>query len=259
MTSVEARRESQSQFSLSGRTAAVTGAGRGLGRGFALALAAAGADVVLLSRSPQELDEVASEIHMLGRLAWPRVCDVSDVAQIRTAFEGLPTLDVLVNNAGINAPQPFLQVEPEAFDRLLAVNLRGAFFVAQTAARAMLDGGRPGVIINVSSQMGHVGAANRSVYCASKHALEGLTRALAVELAQYGIRVNSVAPTYIVTAMTKPFLAEPDFQGEALRRIPLGRLGDIEDVTGAVLFLASPAAALITGASLLIDGGYTAQ
>lgn len=259
MTSVEAVRESTSRFSLYGRIAAVTGAGRGLGRGFAMALAAAGADVVLLSRSQRELDEVASEVRKLGRLAWPRVCDVSDVAQIRTAFEGLPSLDILVNNAGINAPQPFLQVEPEAFDRLLVVNLRGAFFAAQTAARVMLAAGRPGVIINVSSQMGHVGAINRSVYCASKHALEGLTRALAVELAHHGIRVNSVAPTYIVTPMIEPFLADPDFQSEVLRRIPLGRLGDIEDVTGAVVFLASPAAALITGASLLVDGGYTAQ
>ncbi len=251
--------ESRSRFSLAGQVAAVTGAGRGVGRGCALALAAAGADVVLLSRSAQELDEVASEVRTLGQVAWPCVCDVTDVSQIRRLFEGLPTLDLLVNNAGVNLPQPFLEVEPETFDRLLAVNLRGAFFVAQSVARRMVAAGRPGVIINISSQMGHVGAPNRSVYCAAKHALEGLTRALAVELAHHAIRVNAVAPTYVATQMTEPFFADPEFRSEALSRIPLGRLGDVADVTGAVVFLASPAAALITGASLLVDGGYTAQ
>jgi NAD(P)-dependent dehydrogenase (short-subunit alcohol dehydrogenase family) len=239
--------------------ALVTGAGRGLGRGIALGLAQAGADVVLVSRSRAELETVAEEVGRLGVLARTEVCDVTDPDRVKRLVERLGPVDVLVNNAGTNAPEPFVDVLPETFDRLFAVNVRAAFFVAQAVARRLLEERRPGTIINVSSQMGHVGAPRRTVYCATKHAIEGLTKSMAVELAPHGIRVNAIAPTYVETPMTEPYFTAPEARRAAEGRIPLGRLGQVEDVVGAAVFLASPAASLITGTSLLIDGGYTAQ
>jgi NAD(P)-dependent dehydrogenase (short-subunit alcohol dehydrogenase family) len=187
------------------------------------------------------------------------VCDVTDSRQVEEAVDFLEQVDILVNNAGTNVPEPFLEVSEENLDKMLAVNVKGVFMVAQAAARRMVERGEGGSIINVSSQMGHVGAPRRTVYCATKHAVEGLTKAMSVELAPHNVRVNSVAPTFIETPMTKPFLEDEAFREDTLSRIPLGRLGRVEDVTGAVLFLASPAAGLITGASLLVDGGWTAQ
>ncbi len=187
------------------------------------------------------------------------VCDVTDSRQVEEAVDFLEQVDILVNNAGTNVPEPFLEVSEDNLDRMLAVNVKGVFLVAQAAARCMVERGEGGSIINISSQMGHVGAPRRTVYCATKHAVEGLTKAMAVELAPHNIRVNSVAPTFVETPMTKPFLEEETFREDTLSRIPLGRLGQVEDVMGAVVFLASPAAGLITGASLLVDGGWTAQ
>jgi len=224
----------------------VTGAGRGLGRAIALALAESGADVTAVARTAADLETLEG----CRALA----CDVTDPA----ALAALPEADILVASAGANVPEPFLDVAPETFDRVLALNLRATFFTAQAVARGMVARGR-GAIVLVSSQMGHVGAPNRTVYCASKHAVEGLTKALAVELAPSGVRVNAVAPTYIRTPMTAPFLAERAFERATVAAIPLGRIGEPDDVTGAVLFLCSPAAALITGTSLVVDGGYTAQ
>jgi len=178
---------------------------------------------------------------------------------VEEAVDFLEQIDILVNNAGTNVPEPFLEVSEENLDRMLAVNVKGVFLVAQAAARRMVERGEGGSIINISSQMGHVGAPRRTVYCATKHAVEGLTKAMAVELAPHNVRVNSVAPTFVETPMSKPFLEEETFREDTLSRIPLGRLGQVEDVAGAVLFLASPAAGLITGASLLVDGGWTAQ
>jgi len=175
------------------------------------------------------------------------------------AVDFLGQVDILVNNAGTNVPEPFLEVSEDNLDRMLAVNVKGVFLVAQAAARRMVERGEGGSIINISSQMGHVGAPRRTVYCATKHAVEGLTKAMAVELAPHKVRVNSVAPTFVETPMTKPLLEDETLREDTLSRIPLGRLGRVEDVTGAVLFLASPAAGLITGASLLVDGGWTAQ
>jgi len=166
---------------------------------------------------------------------------------------------VLVNNAGGNRPMPFVDVPLETLDHLLDLNVRSMFVTAQAAARAMLRAGNGGAIVQMSSQMGHVGAPNRTVYCMTKWAIEGLTKAMAVELAPRQIRVNAVAPTYIETPLTRPFFADPAFREDTLRRIPLGRIGTIDEVSAAVLFLASPAASLITGSSLLVDGGYTAQ
>jgi NAD(P)-dependent dehydrogenase (short-subunit alcohol dehydrogenase family) len=250
-------------FRLDGKTALVTGAGRGIGRATALALAAAGAELVLLSRTPSQLDEVAHEIAQAGGRARTLPLDVTDSAAMRVAVAGLGALDILVNNAGLNRPQPFLEVDEDTLDRLLALNVRAAFLVAQAAARLMVapNGAKAGggVIINMSSQMGHVGSErDRTVYVMTKHAIEGLTKAMAVELAPKGVRVVSIAPTFIDTPLVRPFFSDPTFRKWVLDHIPLGRLGTVEEVASAVVFLASPAAALVTGSSLLVDGGWTA-
>jgi NAD(P)-dependent dehydrogenase (short-subunit alcohol dehydrogenase family) len=184
---------------------------------------------------------------------------VTDAAAVRAALAEPERVDVLVTCAGGNRPCPFLEVSEADLDWSLALNVRGAFVAAQAAAARMAEAGAGGAIVHVSSQMGHVGAAGRSVYCAAKHALEGLTRATAVELAPLGIRVNAVAPTFVETPMTAPFLRAPGARAAVVERIPLGRLGRPEEVAAAVLFAASPAASLMTGASLLVDGGWTAQ
>ena len=252
-----------SGWRMDGRVALITGAGRGLGLAAAVGLAQAGAEVYLLSRTRSELEQAADSIRSDGGAAVPVVCDVTSGAQVRDALGRIPRLDILVNNAGGNLPEPFVEVTEERLDRVLNLNVRAAFLVAQAAARKMLEAAdrkeRGGAMVNVSSQMGHVGAPGRTVYCMTKHALEGLTKALAVELAPHNIRVNSIAPTFIETPLTAPFFEEPRFREWVLNRIPLGRLGKLDEVTAAVAFLASPAASLITGTSLLVDGGWTAQ
>lgn len=244
---------------LDGKTALVTGAGRGLGRACAFALAAAGADVVLVSRTRSDLDTVAGLIQREGGVARPLVCDVTDAAQVQACVESLARLDVLVNNAGSNIPEPFVDVSAAHLDFLLTLNVRAMFIVAQAAARKMLGQGQGGVILHMSSQMGHIGAPNRTVYCMTKHAIEGLTKAMGVELAPHGIRVNSIAPTFFETPLAGPFLANPVFRDHVLHKIALGRLGQMEDIMGAVVYLASPAAAMVTGTSLVVDGGWTAH
>lgn len=248
---------------LDARSALVTGAGRGIGLAVATGLAQAGAEVYLVSRTRHELEHAADAIRSAGGTGVPIVCDITNGGEVRQALAHVPRLDILINNAGGNIPEPFVEVSEEHLDRVLALNVRAAFLVAQAAARKMLDApdrkARGGAIVNISSQMGHVGSPGRSVYCMTKHALEGLTKALAVELAPNNIRVNSVAPTFIETPMTAPFFDEPRFRDWVLSRIPLGRLGKLEEVVAAVAFLASPAASLITGASLIVDGGWTAQ
>jgi NAD(P)-dependent dehydrogenase (short-subunit alcohol dehydrogenase family) len=245
-------------FRLDGRVALVSGAGRGIGRGCALALAEAGAEVIALSRTAAELLSLVAEIEAGGGRARALVCDVTDTAAVRAAIAGLERLDVLLNNAGSNQPQPFLEVEDAVLDRLLALNVKAAFVVAQAAARVMARSGG-GAIVNMSSQMGHVGAAGRTVYCATKHAIEGLTKAMAVDLAPSHIRVNAVAPTFVETPLTRPFFDDPAFKALVLDKILPGRLARIEEVAAAVVYLASPAAAMITGTSLLVDGGWTAH
>ena len=218
---------------------------------------AAGAHTIALARTPGDLDALVAESG--GRIE-PWVADVTQEDCYRR-IEALGHLDVLVNNAGTNRPQPMAEVEPATLDGIIDLNIRAVYRVSQVAARVMLRAppGRGGSIIHMSSQMGHVGAARRTVYCMSKHAVEGLTKAMAVELAPAGIRVNSVAPTFIETPLTRPMLEDAVFRESVNANIPLGRVGQPEDVVGAVLFLASDAARFITGDSLKVDGGWTAR
>jgi len=251
-------------FRLDGRTALVTGAGRGIGRACAIALARAGAEVWLIARTRGEIDDAAAEIRVAGGEAHALACDVTNSDDIRKAIAAIPVLDVLVNNAGTNIPEPFVEVSEEHLDRLLTLNVRAAFIVAQAAAKKMLEAperrNRGGVILQMSSQMGHVGSPNRSVYCLTKHALEGLNKAMALELATHGIRVLSIAPTFVETPMYRQMAAtRPEFAQWVRERIPAGRLGRPEEVAAAVVFAASPAASLMTGTSLVVDGGWTAQ
>ena len=247
------------KIDLSGQTALVTGASRGIGRTIAQSLARAGADLVLMGRDQTSLEQLAQELMSDGCNAEIAVCDVQDVPAIFRAIAGLPKLNILVNNAGTNIPEPFAQVSEEHFDQIINLNLRATFFVTQAAVQKILSTGAGGAIINISSQMGHVGGTNRTVYCASKHALEGFTKALALELAPVGIRVVSVAPTFIETDMTRPMRADPAFEQSVISKIPLGHLGQPQDVANAVVFLVSSHARFVTGSSLLVDGGWTAQ
>lgn len=251
-------------FGLQGRAALVTGAGRGIGRACAAALAQAGAEVWLAARTREEVEAAAGEIRGTGAKAHALALDVTDSEALKAAIGALPALDVLVNNAGSNIPEPFVEVSEAHLDRLLDLNVRAAFLAAQAGARKMLEApdrrARGGAILNMSSQMGHVGAVNRSVYCMTKHALEGLTKAMALELAPHAIRVVSIAPTFIETPLYREMAAaRPGFAQWVTDRIPAGKLGKPEEVAAAVVFAASPAASLMTGTSLVIDGGWTAQ
>jgi len=251
------------RFRLENRIALVTGAGRGIGRACALGLAQAGAEVWLMARTRGEIDDAAAEIRAAHGKAHAVACDVTHSAAMRKAIAAIPVLDVLVNNAGSNIPEPFVEVSEEHLDRLLALNVRSAFLVAQAAAKKMLEApdrkARGGAILHMSSQMGHVGAVGRSVYCLSKHALEGLTKVMALELAPHNVRVLSIAPTFVETPLSAPMLARPEFAKWVLDRIPAGRVGQPEEIAAAVVFAASPAASLMTGTSLVVDGGWTAQ
>ncbi|MFK8054255.1 MAG: SDR family NAD(P)-dependent oxidoreductase [Woeseiaceae bacterium] len=242
-------------YDLTGHKAVVSGAGRGIGRGCAEALANSGAEVIAIARSADDLASLAS--HASGRIdTWQG--DVTD-SNMHQRIRELNGLTMLVNNAGANRPQPFPLVDTASLDQVIDLNIRAAFLVSQAATVAMLRNKSGGSIVHMSSQMGHVGSPDRSVYCMTKHAIEGLTKACAVELAPERIRVNSVAPTFVETPLTKPMLDDPEFKKFVLGMIPSGRLASVDDIVSATLFLLSPQAGMVTGHSLVVDGGWTAR
>jgi NAD(P)-dependent dehydrogenase (short-subunit alcohol dehydrogenase family) len=246
-------------FRLDGKRALITGAGRGIGLAGAAAMAEAGAHVTLVARTSAEIESLARAIEREGARAEAVTLDVTDIDRVEQALAALDPFDILVNSAGTNHPAPFLDVTAQQFDAIMGLNVRSLFFVSQAVGRGMRAAGRRGSIINISSQMGHVGAAIRTVYCGSKWAIEGMTKAMAIDLAPYGIRVNTIGPTFIETPLATRFLADAAFKGEVLAKIKLGRIGRVEDITGAIVFLASDASSLMTGSAVVIDGGWTAD
>jgi NAD(P)-dependent dehydrogenase (short-subunit alcohol dehydrogenase family) len=243
-------------FRLDGRRAIVTGAGRGIGLAAAAALGEAGAEVTLVARTANEIEAAAAEI---GKGATAVVLDVSEIAAVKAFFAGCPAFHILVNNAGTNRPKPMWEVSEEDYDAVYDLNVKSAFFVAQACAQQMITEGVAGSLIHIGSQMGHVGGPNRSLYCGSKWALEGMNKAFALDLASHGIRSNTIAPTFIETPLTKPYFEDLAFKAQVLNKIKLGRIGQVDDLMGAILFLASDASALMTGTSIIIDGGWTAD
>ena len=248
---------------LDGQVALVTGAGRGIGATIARYLAEAGAEVVLLSRTLSELQTVAQQITEAGGRASLRHCDVTDAKALRAIIDELPRLDILVNNAGTNIPEPMIEVSDEHLDHLLNLNIRSCFIAAQAAVKKMLQdpdrAKKGGSVIHISSQMGHIGSPNRTVYCTTKHAIEGLTKAMAIELAEHNIRVNSVAPTFVDTPLVRQVVNTDEKRAFLFSKIPQGHFAETEDIAAAVAYLASPAARMVTGTCLKVDGGWTAQ
>ena len=244
------------RFRLDGRRAIVTGAGRGIGLAAAAALGQAGAEVTLVSRTSSEVEEAAA---MIGTTATAAVLDVSDISAVKAFFADRPAFNILVNNAGTNRPKPMWDVSEEDYHAVYDLNVKSAFFVAQACVQKMIAEGAQGSLIHMGSQMGHVGGPNRSLYCGSKWALEGMNKAFALDLASHGIRSNTIAPTFIETPLTKPYFDDLAFKAHVLSKIKLGRVGKVEDLMGAILFLASDASALMTGTSMVIDGGWTAD
>lgn len=246
-------------FRLDGRRALVTGASSGIGLAAAVALAEQGAEVALVARSAGKLDEAVAAMRAEGFAATALPLDVADVEATAAAVAARGPFDVLVNSAGLARHSPALDTTPGDFDAATDLNLRGAYFLAQAVARGLVAAGRPGSLITISSQMGHVGGIDRAVYCATKHAVEGFTKAMAIEWGRHGIRVNTLCPTFIRTPLTETTFADPERRRWLEEKIKLGRVGRVEDIMGAVAYLASDAAALVTGTALMVDGGWTAD
>ena len=244
-------------FRLDGRRALVTGASSGIGEAAAIALAEAGADVLLAARRTAPMQATVAALQSRGLKAACVALDVTDRAATRAAIAALGPFSILVNNAGRNTREAFLDVSDEALDAMLDLNIRAAFTVAQAVARGMVAAGQGGAIINVGSVNGHVARETISVYTATKHAIEGLTKGMALELGRHGIRVNTLCPTWIATPLVRPMLDDPETAAMMKSRLPIGRVGEVEDLMGVIVFLASPAAAMVTGAPLLVDGGLT--
>ena len=251
------------KYNLKNKTAIVTGAGKGLGRACAIALAEAGANLVIISRTKKDLDEVSNKVKKLKIRCKSYVCDITNYNEIKEIINKQAKIDVLVNNAGNNIPEHFTKVKTKNMEYLVKINTVATFNIAQLCALKMIksknrkkDGG---AIVNMSSQMGHVGGPIRSVYNMNKWGLEGLTKGMSLDLAKYNIRVNTVCPTFVVTPMTKKFLKNKKFKRETLNNIPLGRFAELSEIASSVVFLASDAASMITGTSLLVDGGWTAK
>ena len=251
------------KYNLKNKTAVVTGAGKGLGRACAIALAEAGANLVIISRTQKDLNEVSKKIKKIKSKCKSYVCDITNYNEIKKIISKQSKIDILVNNAGNNIPEHFTKVKTKNMEYLVKINTIATFNLAQLCALKMIKSKSRkkigGVIINMSSQMGHVGGPIRSVYNMTKFGLEGLTKGMSIDLAKYNIRVNTVCPTFVVTPMTSKFLKSKKFKREVLGNIPLGRFAELSDVASATVFLASDAASMITGTSLLVDGGWTAK
>jgi 2-deoxy-D-gluconate 3-dehydrogenase len=243
-------------FRLDGKRALVTGGSRGIGLGCAVALAEVGAEVVIAARNKTEIGQAVAQMQDAGMNADGHPLDVTDVSAIRAFFAAHGPFDVLVNSAGLARHTPSIETDPDDFDAVTAINFKGAYFLAQEAARGMANGGS---IIQISSQMAHVGGIERAVYCGTKHGVEGFTKAMAIEWGKQRIRVNTICPTFVLTALTQPTFDDPEKRAWVEGNIKLGRMAEVEDLMGAVVFLASDASAMVTGTSLLVDGGWTAD
>ncbi len=250
-------------YNLKNKTALVTGAGKGIGRACAIALAEAGANLIIISRTKKDLDEVSRKIKKLKSKCKSYVCDITNYNEIKKIINKQAKIDILVNNAGNNIPEHFTKVKTKNMEYLVKINTIATFNIAQLCTLKMIKSkNRKKIgasIVNISSQMGHVGGPIRSVYNMNKWGLEGLTKGMSLDLAKYNIRVNTVCPTFVVTPMTKKFLKNRKFKRDTLNNIPLGRFAELSEVASSVVFLASDAASMITGTSLLVDGGWTAK
>lgn len=246
-------------FRLDGKRALVTGAGRGIGMGASIALAESGANVTLVSRTEKELKDLTDHINNQGFKGSYEVLDVNNEDEVSNFINNAEPFDILINNAGTNRPAKLIDTKIEDFDYVMSLNVRSVINLTKLVVKKMLDSNIKGSIINVSSQMGHVGGTNRTTYCSSKFAIEGFTKSLAIELGPDGIRVNAICPTFIQTPMTEPFLKDEDFKKATIGMIPIGRLGKVTDLMGPFVFLASEASSLMTGSSILVDGGWTAR
>jgi NAD(P)-dependent dehydrogenase (short-subunit alcohol dehydrogenase family) len=245
-------------FRLDGRRALVTGGSRGIGQAAVFALAEAGAHVVVAARNASEVNQVCERVQQSGGQATPWVVDVTHSAAVSEGIARLGPFQILVNNAGTNRPTLLVDMQDSDLDAVMALNVNATFYVTREVAKGLLKAGLTGSLINVSSQMGHVGGPKRTVYCASKHAIEGMTKALAWELGASGIRVNTLCPTFVETDLTRPMLADLAFKEFVVSKIALGRVGQPQDMMGAIVFLASDASAMVTGSALMVDGGWTA-
>ena len=250
-------------YNLKNKTAIVTGAGKGLGRACAIALAEAGANLIIISRTKKDLDEVSNKIKKLKTKCKSYVCDITNYNEIKEIINKQSKIDILINNAGNNRPAHFIKVKTRDMEHMVKINTIATFNLAHLCALKMIKSKNRkkvgGAIVNMSSQMGHVGGPIRSVYNMNKWGLEGLTKGMSLDLAKYNIRVNTVCPTFVVTPMTKKFLKNKKFKRETLNNIPLGRFAELSEIASSVVFLASDAASMITGTSLLVDGGWTAK
>ena len=247
------------KINLKNKVALVTGAGKGIGRACSIALAEAGATIIGVSRTGSDLDKLQKDIKKVKGKLTKITCDIMDYEDLSSKLKKIKKIDILVNNAGTNIPSSLVETKIEDFDYVMSLNVKSVINLTKNVVTKMLENNILGSIINVSSQMGHVGGPNRTTYCSTKFALEGFTKSLAIELAPNGIRVNSICPTFIKTPMTEPFLKDKDFKNQVISMIPLGRLGEVEDLMGPFVFLASDASSMMTGSSVLVDGGWTSR
>ncbi len=251
------------KYNLKNKIAIVSGAGKGLGKACAIALAEAGANLIIISRTKRDLDQVSKKIKKFKVKCKTYVCDITNYEQIKKIINQQSKIDILINNAGTNIPEHFTKVKKKNMEYMVNINSVATFNLAQLCALKMIKNKKRkkigGSIVNMSSQMGHVSGPKRSVYSMNKFGVEGLTKGMALELAEYNIRVNAIAPTFVVTPMTKKFLKNKSFKKNMLDNIPLGRFAEMSEIASAVVFLASDAASMITGTSLLVDGGWTAK